>query len=327
MPNKKILLGEYPIVNIEMLQEHGYAVTENPKDADFFLHFSTESYGKSYVEPDATPPYSRKKSIMFQVEPPLAGYRQRVYETAFLDQLHTVYNFNPMRTPAENQFPVTRCPEAFPYLPIATGTTRRHRQDTTLGKRTFYYAGDRYQQWGAPHFSGTTNLYPLRGELVQYLRQQGLAHFVTGPGWEHSTRSSENWRELKLEEIDECQADFVLCLENCRCPGYISEKIHDGFNSDRVVLYCGEPNITDRIPHDCFINLGGLPFYREIVGPDPYVFNQELVKDLILNMPQEVYDRILNNARVFRDQELTMTAYQEEQDRLTKHLLSRLSSD
>lgn len=47
---------------------------------------------------------------------------------------------------------------------------------------------------------------------------------------------------------------FVVCYENTRTPGYISEKIFDCLFAGCVPVYLGEPNIQCFVPAECFIN-------------------------------------------------------------------------
>jgi len=320
----KLALGEYPVLHTPTLDEQGVQVVDDPKDADFIIHFSTEAYGQGYQIPNSVPPYPRSKSVMIQVEPPLAPYCQLVYYKNFLDQFHTAYVFN-LNPEAKNQFPVTENPHLFPY---PSGWANRVTRSNTYmsNQHKFYYAGGRYSQWGSPNAHGSVNLYPLRSQIVSYLIERGLAHYVIGDGWsKKTTRNDEDWRGSKLNEVIRNECDFVLCLENSRCFNYMSEKIHDGFNCDRVVFYLGCPNAHKFVPDNCFVNLSQPPYYKVVANPQPYTFNFEAVKDRILTMTQVEYDEILGHAREFRDTVLTESNYEAEARKLTLHLLNRLS--
>lgn len=324
----RLLLGQDSILDNDALLARGFGFVNKASEADFVVHFSTERYGvghhslHGYQVPDDPTPFPRNKSVMCQVEPPLAPYRQLVYGQAFLKQFHTAYVFNP--TPGEeNQFSVGPKPHLFPYVPGVKN--RITREDTTLGMRKFYYAGSRYQQWGSPSAHGNVNLYPLRSQIVERLMAEGQPFFVIGEGWSPAnTGGSGDWRATKMKEIEDNNVDFVLCLENSRYPNYVSEKIHDGFNSDRVVFYLGCPNIQDFIPGNTFIDLSQPPYYKEVQNPQPYVFNFEGVLERIRNMTQTEYDEILGRAREFRDSTLTDAAYREQQTIVTTHLAQRL---
>ena len=320
----KLLLGEYPILHAPTLEANNVEIVSKPEEADFIIHFSTESYGQGYQMPNSVAPFPRSKGVMIQVEPPLVPYRQLVYNKEFLDQFHTAYVFSPHEG-AKNQFPVTEKPHLFPYP--SGWANRISRSNTLLGpKRKFYYAGGRYSQWGSPNAHGSVNLYPLRSQLVAYLLEQGLANYVIGDGWtDKTTREDSDWRGSKLNEVIRNECDFCLCLENSRCFNYVSEKIHDGFNADRVVFYLGCPNIHNFIPEDCFVNLSQPPYYKVVANPQPYTFNFEAVRDRILSMTQTEYETILGKAREFRDTVLTEDNYVKEAEKLTLHLLNRLT--
>ena len=324
----RLLLGQDSILDKEVLAARGFSLTEKAAHADYTIHFSTERYGvehharHGYQVPEDATPFPRNKSVMIQVEPPLAAYRQLVYGTDFLKQFHTAYVFNPDPN-ASNQFPVAQKPHLFPYYPAEKD--RITREDTTLDIRKFYYAGSRYQQWGSPSAHGNVNLYPLRAQIVEHLMKEGHPFHVIGEGWAPRTSGGvEDWRALKMQEIEDNDVDFVFCLENSRYPNYVSEKIHDGFNSDRVVFYLGCPNIQDFVPANTFIDLSQPPYYKEVQNEQPYVFNFEGVLERIRNMTQTEYDEILGRARAFRDSTLTDDNYREQQVELTKHLAQRL---
>lgn len=47
---------------------------------------------------------------------------------------------------------------------------------------------------------------------------------------------------------------FVVCYENTRTPGYISEKLFDCLFAGCVPVYLGEPNIRQFIPENCLVD-------------------------------------------------------------------------
>ncbi|MGK7940035.1 MAG: glycosyltransferase family 10 [Crocosphaera sp.] len=50
---------------------------------------------------------------------------------------------------------------------------------------------------------------------------------------------------------------FVLCFENSRENGYISEKIFSSLFSGSIPIYFGAPDISEHIPQDCYIEFKG----------------------------------------------------------------------
>jgi hypothetical protein len=53
---------------------------------------------------------------------------------------------------------------------------------------------------------------------------------------------------------------FAICYENVSdLPGYITEKIFDCFFAGCVPVYWGADNVSDHIPHDCFIDRRSFP--------------------------------------------------------------------
>ncbi|MDJ0510073.1 MAG: glycosyltransferase family 10 [Crocosphaera sp.] len=64
---------------------------------------------------------------------------------------------------------------------------------------------------------------------------------------------------------------FVLCFENSRENGYISEKIFSSLFSGSIPIYFGAPDISDCIPKDCYIEFDGQDYdalYKEIQSID-----------------------------------------------------------
>jgi hypothetical protein len=51
------------------------------------------------------------------------------------------------------------------------------------------------------------------------------------------------------------QYRFALCYENAMFPGYITEKIFDGFFAGCVPVYWGAPDVADFIPARAFIDM------------------------------------------------------------------------
>lgn len=92
----------------------------------------------------------------------------------------------------------------------------------------------------------------LRGSLVGKLERRirrVLARFV-------KARPFPSYRGRVVHKCDVLKRTrFAICYENVRdLPGYITEKIFDGFFSGCVPVYRGASNITDHIPADCFID-------------------------------------------------------------------------
>jgi hypothetical protein len=92
--------------------------------------------------------------------------------------------------------------------------------------------------------------------------------WMTGPLWIRAINKLPIWRRIlyppfksnrgriadKFEVMENYK--FAICLENARdIEGYITEKIFDCFFAGCITLYWGAPDIADKIPADCFIDL------------------------------------------------------------------------
>jgi hypothetical protein len=60
------------------------------------------------------------------------------------------------------------------------------------------------------------------------------------------------------------QYRFALCYENASFPGYVTEKIFDGFFAGCVPIYLGAPDVTDFIPARAFIDMRNFKNYDEL---------------------------------------------------------------
>ena len=293
--------------------EKEFEFVENPLDADFILCQSSI--------PDTIIESMYKKVILLQIESPLTSHRIWTYEN--FDKFHTVLVHNPN---GDNQFKFTDNPIVFPWNP----TLKLHidREDTTIKTRNVFFAGKKSDNYAkVPDRFGCSTLYDVRDKLVQSLSK--YPNFkMYGIGWDcciegKSTRAIYNeklsWIPKKLEDINDSESEFVICMENTIQPGLIADKIHDGFNSDRVVMYFGEQNIEKYVPENCFINL------KSCFDYDKKELNGDKIMEIVNNITQEEYDSIINNAREWR--KTLVNKYEKEKDKLTKFIIERMNGN
>ena len=299
----------YPI-NIEDLEKE-FEVVDDFHEADIILCESNV--------PNTIPEMMYNKVLLFQRESPLTNHRIWTYEN--FDKFHTVFIHNPR---GDNQFKFSENPIVFPWNPSLK--LHKDREDTTIKTRNVFFAGKRNDMYASrPDRFNCSTLYDVRDKLVNQLA--GYPNFkMYGTGWDcciegKSTiaiyKEKARWIPKKLEDIDDSNSEFIICLENTIQPNLIADKIHDGFNSDRVVLYFGEQNIEKYVPDNCFINLK--PYFDY----DWKNLNGEKIMEIVNNITQEEYDSIIQNAREWRK---TLTGkYQKERDSLTKLVIDRIN--
>jgi len=291
------------------LLEEAFEITPDPEAADLALFFNAV---KKKFDP--------RKVILVQAESPVTVHRRWTYEN--FHRFALVVCHNPR---GENQLPFGTNPAVFPWNPCLQLDQRR--RDTRLTDRKVFYAAqkaERHEQ--VPDAFGTRVLYGFRAGVVQEMRARYPDRFVLyGRGWETCVsgksagvlyRDGGNWRQAKLQDVNDSGADFVLALENCVQENLITEKIHDGFISDRVVLYLGEPHIERWVPADCFVDLR--PWYDR--GRNR--LDVDAVMRVVDTMTQEAYDGMLDRVRRWRR---TLAGKHEEAIAdLTKRLISRI---
>lgn len=251
-----------------------------------------------------------RRVIMLYLEPPLGQGYSTIYGRA-----STFRAFGCLvDLSLPNSFLLTQDPIVYPYGVHALRD--RRREDTTIRTRRVFYAGTRVgHPPGGDGDYGRVALYKTRNDTVLGLRALGVDVYAEGVGWEQSTRHEPNWDEIKGHRIDEVMADFHLCMENSRMQGYISEKIHHGFQSDRVVLYLGCSRIHEHVPAGAFINLND--------HFDPRTRQLDLVEVArrLQGMTQEQYDDILRVARHWRSVDMLEERFNAERDRVTRQVL------
>jgi hypothetical protein len=189
------------------------------------------------------------------------------------------------------------------------------REDTTIKTRKIYYAGMKSRNFASvPDSEGFINLYPLRHKLCQEIIDAD-AGYCFGNGWPSISKGNmpninSSFRLQKIADIEQLQCDFILCLENGIMKNYLCEKFHDGMMVDRVMLYLGLPNISDYVPPDCFVDLRQFVTIKnadfgDITGqpcqePQELIFDTAAMLELVKTMTQEEYDKIIRNARAYR---------------------------
>lgn len=230
------------------------------------------------------------KTIYIATEAPRTRHRKWCY--SHFDDFMLVVCHNPEKG-KNNQIPFTPDDSAqyFPYK--ADAYRQEERNNTTIKNRGIFFAGRILKHELDPGTNGGHNICPLRKTLGEYFLTKLPNSKFIGIGWNNQTTKSSMWRKDKQVEIKKADCDFVLALENTIYPNYLTEKIWDGFNSDRVTLYLGDPNIEKHVPTNCFVDLR--PYYNL----ETREFNLEGLYKRIKNMSQEEYDSILKNSREF----------------------------
>lgn len=289
-------------LNEKMISEE-LEVVRDPNEADYFICQSTI--------PTDVP---LGKIIYVAVEPPLAEHRLYCYSQ--FDKFHTVICHNPDPS-KDNQFPFTQTDEAqyYPTIPTSSKLPFVTRKNTKLTNRGVFYAGKIFDYEEITDSYGGVNLMKARRYLGTYLTQFPQ-NKIMGIGWGNQREKVNNWRVDKQQQIKNSNCDFVLAMENTMLPNYLYEKIWDGFISDKVTLYLGDPNVERHIPLDCFIDL------RPYFNKETKEIDSKAIWEKLQTMSQEEYDTILENARKFR--ETPKRKHQELEDELTKFIIDRI---
>lgn len=299
------------IFNYKMLEEH-FEIVKEIKDADYFICWD-------YVPEEVMKnPDLLKRVIYIGYEVPLTTPVYLGYLMA--DHFHTSFMYNP-NPDKPNQFKLTENPIYYPVSPFFENDIKR--EDTTLTKRTLYYSGARCKglYTYVPDTFGL-NLKDERDSVAEFFMERGRGT-IHGVGWSAQTKFPDTdvpWRLKKIQDISKTNDDFHLCMENFAIKGLVSERLHDGFSSDRVMLYFGETEIEKYVPSNCFIDL------RKYFDYKNKKFNCDEILKVMDNITQEEYDTILNNAREFR-KSMDREGFKRGTDRITKIIIDRIKND
>ena len=60
--------------------------------------------------------------------------------------------------------------------------------------------------------------------------------------------------------------NFILCLENCTMPGWLTEKLFDNLRVGTIPIYWGATEISSLVPSDCYIDMRNFAGYSELLN-------------------------------------------------------------
>ncbi len=108
--------------------------------------------------------------------------------------------------------------------------------------------------WDRVYFTGKCSRLNLLLQRV-YTRFPGLFHSKRFPSWKGKVpRKGAVLRKYK----------FALCYENAIFPGYVTEKLFDGFFAGCVPVYLGAPDVTESVPSQTFVDRRNFRDYEEL---------------------------------------------------------------
>ncbi len=225
---------------LSYLESKKIAYVEDPKEVDFFVATNAQC-PLNYILPRTilmvTEPYSRYKAMYSkQFRWPFGGFIGIHKDTVNSEnEFYLVpQNYSEMVNPKDKQ-------EHFLAL-IHQRYKREHRN----------LAGDIERERAVNFFDQA---------LGESFHTYGRVWHKTLPwnnsGWKGTLPGSIMGNE-KISTLSNYK--FVLCFENSRENGYISEKIFSAFLSGSVPIYFGAPDISSYIPKDCYIEFDGTDY-------------------------------------------------------------------
>ena len=218
-----------------------------------------------YYKDEAFKRIPKRKKIMFLLEPPSVIPEQ--YTREFLSQFEKVYSWH-------NDWVDGKHIVKF-YHPVL----RPAREAIPVNERSFMCMVTANKESPHPH-----ELYSKRRKLMHYFMHRPDFHLY-GPAWDPGLPCYKGMCEYKVETMRRYK--FAICLENISsCPGYISEKIFDAFAALCIPIYEGDPDVTDEIPANCFIDLRKFSSFKEL-------------ENYLTNMSDEEFQGYIQNIQEF----------------------------
>ena len=289
------------ILNFNLLREY-FDLIENPLEADYCIYWVD-------LPPQGV---DWKKCLYIAYEVPLTGPIYCAYEN--FDKFNSVYAYNPNPNKS-NQFPITNNSLYYPVSSYFGIDVRR--DEHILETRGVFYcgqkAGEIYKD--VPDTFGL-NLKMARDTLCIDLMNKYPKTYVAGPGWLKDTKG-DSFRKNKIDDIQRENSDFHLVIENYSMPNLVSERLQDGFSSDRLILYFGAPNIKEIVPENCFVDL--TPYFNFKTKR----FDVDRLIDFMKNITLEEYMKILNNVREFRAK-MDRLGFEKARDNMTRRIINRI---
>lgn len=99
-------------------------------------------------------------------------------------------------------------------------------------------------------FTSRNGLNSNKQAVINQLSQLGQIDFLDK--YDRVLKSKSCYNSPELISIYS-QYKFIICFENSKTPGYVTEKIFNVFASGSIPIYDGAPNITDYIVPSSFI--------------------------------------------------------------------------
>ena len=300
MSKIKVYLNK-DILNKDKLREH-FDLIENPLEADYCIYWvDLPHIGVKW-----------DKCIYISYEVPLTGPIYYAYSN--FDKFHSVYCYNPNPSKS-NQFPITNNSL---YYPVSSyfGIDVRRDKDILKTRGVFYCgqkAGEMYKD--VPDTFGL-NLKMARDTLCIDLMNKYKNTYVAGPGWQKDTKG-DSFRKNKIDDIQRENSDFHLVIENYSMPNLVSERLQDGFSSDRLIFYFGAPNIREIIPENCFVDL--TPYFNF----ETKRFDTDRLIRFMNDITLEGYMEMLNNAREFKAS-MDRKGFDKARDDITERIIERI---
>ena len=234
-------------LRIESLMNDFLFIFDN-KNPDYLIAtehiYFTEKWKRSFLEYKLTP-----IKIFFGRELYMPDFNLFDYATSFYDKIECADRYVPLSSADDQYFDWLRCNEN----DIKTLTAAKEELAKKQAFCNFLYSNG--------------NAHHLRDEcfysLSQYKKVESLGRWLN-----NVRKKGTGFEGHKLDSIDiKHKYKFSIAFENAVCSGYTTEKIWTSLQAHTVPIYFGNPNISNIINPDCFINCNNLTLeeIKEIV--------------------------------------------------------------
>jgi alpha(1,3/1,4) fucosyltransferase len=116
--------------------------------------------------------------------------------------------------------------------------------------------------WDKPSMRVGKTWMPYTFRRIHYEMIRQWQRIRPNPLLQAAQRAYRGVADSKSETL--ARYKFALCFENSILKGWITEKLFDCFFAGTVPIYWGAPDITERVPANCFIDMRRFSGYQEL---------------------------------------------------------------
>ncbi|WP_016950670.1 glycosyltransferase family 10 domain-containing protein [Anabaena sp. PCC 7108] len=241
---------------LSYLESQGYYYTSNPQEADWFISMNGQFL----------PNFSLRRTILIITEP-YSRYK-KMYGTKYKKLFGGFLGISSSSTGSDDEFYLG--PQDFSSI-----QEFQEQPEHTLAMVHQRYKKECRNLQGDIEREKAVNFFDnaFGDDFHTYGRVWNKTLPWNNRGWKGVLKGSimGNDKLVKLRNYK-----FLICFENSREDGYITEKIFSAFFAGAIPIYFGAPDIATHIPQECYLEFDGSDYdelYKRMMSITPSEFN------------------------------------------------------